>query len=249
MKPLISIITPAYNAEKYITETLNSVKFQSYSNWEHLIVIDTKTTDQTKTIVQRYADKDPRIQIILDPQAQGVAENRNLAIRHAKGEFLAFLDADDVWHTRKLDQQLHFMLSKQVSFSFHSYQRIQQDGRPLRSIRHAPQTVTYNELLNSNVIGCLTVMLKKDNFKNISFKQESHEDFGLWLDLLKTQDAAYGMPENLASYRIVQNSLSDNKLKAAVRRWKMLRDREHLGLLRSVYHFAYYGLSALRIRF
>lgn len=210
--------------------------------------MDGKTTDQTRNIVKQYAQKDSRVRLIEDPKAQGVSENRNVAMSLSKGDYLAFLDADDLWHPEKLKRQIQFMREKNIAFSFHSYSPIRENGAPTSIFRKAPKTVTYQELISHNCIGCLTVMLKKTAIANLAFANEAHEDFCLWLDILKTQPYAYGMPESLAFYRLVANSRSNNKLKAALSRWKILRTREKLSLPVSITSFILYALSSFKLR-
>lgn len=248
MKPIISVITPAYNAEAFLAEAIHSVKAQSYTHWEHLIVVDAKSSDKTLEIARSYAAKDARIKVIHETQAQGVAANRNLAINSATGDYLAFLDSDDLWHHEKLEKQLHFMIANNISFSFHSYQPMRVNGQKLKRLRKAPAQVTYQNLLADNCIGCLTVMIRKDSTRQILFKDEFHEDYCLWLDILKEQKLAHGMQEVLAYYRVVPASRSNNKRKAAIWRWDILRNREQLDLLNSVYHFSKYAVFSLRHR-
>lgn len=248
MKPTISIITPAFNADAFIADTIQSVKAQTYPHWEHLIVVDHKSSDKTLEIVQKIAAQDSRIKLIEDVQAQGVAANRNLAIQKATGDYIAFLDSDDLWHPQKLERQVHFMITKNISFSFHSYQPISLDGQHLRLSRLTPTTVTYESLLADNCIGCLTVMLKNEANHRYFFQNEYHEDYCLWLDILKDKKVAYGMPEVLAYYRIVPNSRSNDKRKAALWRWQILHHREKLGLIASLAHFAQYAFNSLKYR-
>lgn len=248
VEPKISIVTPAYNAERFIAETMESVLAQTYQLWELLVVLDVKSADSTRAIVQSYANKDPRIRLIEHPQAEGVSSNRNLAIKSAKGEYIAFLDSDDKWHPQKLEKQLHFMEKKQIHFSFHSFNAVSFSGDTIQFKRNAPGIVTYSDLLKHNCIGCLTVMVKKEILKQTYFKNEQHEDFCLWLDLLKNGHKAYGMPDFLADYRLVPHSRSHNKMLAATSRWSILRQREKLGLVSSLLHFIAYTLSSLRLR-
>lgn len=208
---------------------MDSVLAQSYSVWELLVVIDVKSTDSTKTIVEDYASKDPRIRLIEHAQAEGVSSNRNLGIKAAQGEYIAFLDSDDRWHPQKLEKQLDFMEKSQIKFSFHAFNVVNFSGDTVQFKREAPPSISYGDLLKHNCIGCLTVMLKKEILQNFYFKNELHEDFCLWLDLLKDNNKAYGLPEFLADYRLVPQSRSHNKVQAAASRWSILREREKLG--------------------
>ncbi|MBV2167563.1 MAG: glycosyltransferase, partial [Bdellovibrio sp.] len=152
MNPLVSVITPAYNAEKFIAETIDSVRAQTHTNWEHLIVVDSKTSDQTRAIVAQYAKKDSRIHLLEDALVSGVSENRNLALKKAQGEYIAFLDSDDLWLPRKLEMQLRYMQKQDSSFCFHSYEVINENGDALNQDRRAPLIATYRSLLQHNCI-------------------------------------------------------------------------------------------------
>jgi len=248
VEPKISIVTPAFNAEQFIAETMDSVLAQTYPVWELLIVLDVKSTDTTKKIVQTYATRDARIRLIEHPQADDVSSNRNLGIKAAQGDYIAFLDSDDKWHPRKLELQLEFMERNQIKFSFHAFNVVSFDGETVQFRRNAPETIAYSDLLKHNCIGCLTVMLKKEILNNFYFKNELHEDFCLWLDILKNGNKAHGLPDFLADYRLVPRSRSYNKVQAAASRWSILREREKLGLLSSVLNFIAYTLSSLKLR-
>ncbi|WP_374032747.1 glycosyltransferase family 2 protein [Bdellovibrio bacteriovorus] len=128
---LVSIVTPAYNAQAFISATIDSVLAQTYSNWEHLIVIDCNSKDRTEEIVQEYARKDPRVKCIKSPLAKGAAANRNTALAMAKGTFIAFVDADDLWVPQKLEKQLAFMEKNNYDFTYTAFTRISEDGSSL----------------------------------------------------------------------------------------------------------------------
>ena len=246
VKPLVSIITPAFNASQHIEHTLESVLAQSYANWELLIVVDKNSKDDTDLIAKTFASRDPRIRVLPTPAVNGVAANRNAAIEASRGEFIAFLDADDLWHYRKLESQLNFMLEKNVDFSFTGYNLINHKGERLNCTFRAPERLSYSDLLKHvHPIGCLTVMVRKAKFKNLQFKQKGSEDFLLWLQLLKQTPYIYGVPEVLGSYRVLMRSRSRNKWKAAKYRWHTLRDCEQISVPKAVFYFSHYTANSM----
>lgn len=245
--PLVSIITPAYNSGPYLQQTIASVLAQDYQNWEHLLVVDKNSSDNTLQIAQSAASKDSRIQCITSPLTGGAGANRRIGLDQSQGEYVAFLDADDLWHPSKLQKQIHFMREKNLDFSYTSYQCIDQYGKPLPRVLHASETVSYKELLrHRHSLGCLTVLIKKDKFKGIPYEDIGAEDFTFWLKLLKTIPYASGLQENLAQYRIVPGSRSRNKLVYSTYRWKSLRQGEKITLLPAIYYFILYAFHSIR---
>ncbi len=243
--PLISVITPAFNAEKYIEDTIKSVLNQSYENWEHLIVLDCNSKDNTAEIVKNYSQKYPRIKLITSPLAIGASNNRNLGLTSAKGTYIAFLDADDLWTPDKLQKQISFMIQRQYVFSFTGFRRISQDNSTQGYVHQMPEKVSYNDLLRNNCIACLTVIFKREPFNDLRFQDQGWEDMAFWLQILKRVPFAYSINEPLAFYRIVKGSRSNNKFFAAKLRWNTYRLVEKLSLLKSCYLFLIYAFTAI----
>lgn len=241
---LVSIITPAYNAERFIRDTLDSVLAQTYPHWEHLVVVDANSKDSTLKIVTEYAKRDSRIKCVTSPQALGAANNRNIGIAQAQGDFVAFIDSDDVWVPAKLERQLSFMQERNIDFSFHTYKRMSEKGERQGQVQCIPESVDYDGLLSNNSIGCLTVMLRKKAYPEIHFSNQGWEDMACWLSLLRAGGVAYGIREPLAYYRIVNGSRSNNKLFAAGLRWDTYRKVEKLPFWRSSIYFLQYALSS-----
>src|SRR5690625_3661748 len=154
-KPLVSVITPAYNAERFIAEAIESVRKQTYTNWEMIIVNDC-STDRTVQIVESYQKKDKRIKLYHLQKNSGSGVARNKAMDEANGRFLAFLDSDDLWLPEKLERQIEFMLSNHIAFSFTKYVRMLEDGTVTNAVTNAPTQLGYNDLMKQCVIGCLT---------------------------------------------------------------------------------------------
>lgn len=241
----VSIITPAYNAERFIRETIDSVLKQTYSDWEMLIVDDC-STDQTVSIVKEYEQLDDRIRLIQLEKNSGSAVARNTAMDNATGKYLAFLDSDDVWLPEKLEKQLQFMQDKDVAFSYTKYVRMLENGTRTRSISKAPATVTYDQLMKRCVIGCLTVMLDREKIGELRMVNiRTRQDYAFWLTILRKGYLAYGLPEVLAEYRLVKDSISSNKIEAAKRNWYVFRQIEKQSLLKSLWYFSNYAVRSI----
>jgi len=244
--PLISVITPAYNAETFIAGTIESVLDQTYTNWE-MVIVDDKSTDQTVQTVKNYLKKDDRIKLFVLEENSGSAVARNTAMKHAKGRYIAFLDSDDQWFPKKLEKQLQFMQEKDIAFSFTKYIRMEEDGTLRDNVSKAPESVGYRDLMKHCVIGCLTVMIDRDKIGHIEMVNiRTRQDYAYWLTITKMGYRAYGLPEILAKYRIVENSISSNKLKAAKRQWYVYRQIEKQNLLVSMYYFFHYAFRGIR---
>ncbi len=244
--PLVSIITATYNAEKFIVDTIESVLAQTYKNWEWCIV-DDGSQDNTKNLIKDYVKRDSRIHFYELSQNQGPAGARTLAMQKSKGEYVAFLDADDLWLSTKLEKQLDFMLKNNHAFSFHSYRRINEEGGQESNLLQAVSQVNYNKLLGFHAIGILTVMLKKSEIKSLVMDKGHNEDLMFWLKILRENNlTAYGLNEDLARYRVVNKSRSSNKFKIAKDVWHIYRNVEALSLPIAVVNFSKYALSSLR---
>jgi len=241
--PLVSVITPTYNSSSFIKETIESVQAQSYSNWE-MIIVDDHSKDDSVHLISEYIEKDPRIKLIPLPNNGGAARARNVAMKEANGDYFSFLDSDDLWLPTKLEEQVAFMQKGNLTFSFTSYSIIDEQGKHLNIEVKAPKKLDYNDLIGNTTIGCLTVMLDKNQIKKIEMPVIQPEDTALWLLLLRQGYSAYGLPKVLSRYRIVSNSTSRNKLNASYRYWKLLRSQEKLNFVKANYYFIKYAYHA-----
>jgi teichuronic acid biosynthesis glycosyltransferase TuaG len=224
---------------------MESVLSQTYSNWE-MIIVDDCSTDNTVDLVKEYTHRDNRIKLIQLEENSGSAIARNVAMENAKGQFLAFLDSDDLWFPEKLEKQLQFMQEKDIAFSFTKYVRMEEDGTIKDSVSRAPESVDYNDLLKHCVIGCLTVMINRDKVGNLKMVNiRTRQDYAYWLAITKMGFRAYGLPEVLAKYRNVGNSISSNKIKAAKRQWYVYRKVENQSLLKSIWYFMHYASKGI----
>lgn len=244
MKPLVSIITPYYNSADFITATLDSILAQTYTNWE-LIVIDDKSTDNTTQIVEQFAQKHSNVKLIKLEKNGGVAHARNVGLEHTNGKYIAFLDSDDVWVPEKLSRQIQFMEERNLPMTFCAYHRINEAGEIISRKIAVPKTVSHQQLLAHNVIIFSTSLTLKSAVGDLKFKKAGHEDWIFWLDLFKKYGSGYGINEPLTLYRIRSNSVSSNKLKVIGYTWKILREHEKIGLLKSMYLFSKYAVATV----
>jgi teichuronic acid biosynthesis glycosyltransferase TuaG len=247
--PLISIITPVYNSERFLLETIRSVQGQTYKNYEHLLIIDAKTVDASVAIARQEQSKDQRIKTIQTPKALSIAVNRNIGIDRAQGEYLAFLDADDTWSPDKLEKQISFAKTTGALISFSAFYRMSEDSTRISEPTSVAKKLSYFDLLKLNSIALHTVLLKNEFVGEHRFADVVHEDFAFWLELLRPsptapQIFAYGLNEPLAYYRSVRGSRASNKRQAALWRWKILTEFEKLPLAKAVYYFCQYAIRA-----
>ena len=245
---LVSIITPSYNSSRFIVECVNSVISQTFQNWE-MIIVDDCSNDNSKDIISVLSAKDERIKSILLEENIGAAEARNIAIKQARGKYIAFLDSDDIWKKNKLEKQITFMNDNDIAFSFTSYQSISEDGKTKYSVIAALNKMSYHSYLRNTIIGCLTVIIDKEKTGDFQMPNiRSSHDMALWLLIMKRGFSAYGLDENLAYYRIVSTSNTSKKWKAAKEVWDVYRKQEKLNILYSIYCFIGYAFNAIKKR-
>ena len=244
-KEKISIITPLYNGEEFITHAIHSVINQTYENWE-LIIIDDFSKDKSFEIICDYAKKDKRIQIIKNEKNLGVVETRNKGIREATGRYIAFLDSDDTWNNNKLEKQITFMKEKKASISCTDYMRVDKNNKDKKRIR-VKEEITYHMLLKTNMVGCLTVIYDTEKIGKKYFKEaKKSEDYILWLDIIKETHLIYGLKEVLAYNRVLTNSRSSNKLEVMKTQWLIYRKHENLSKIKAAYFFIIYLIKGVQ---
>jgi len=240
---LVSIVTPSYNSAKYISQTIESVLNQTYQNWE-MIIVDDLSSDNSIDIISKYLGD--RIKLIQLEKNSGSAVARNRAIEEAKGRYIAFLDADDIWLPNKLEKQIEFLDRYKLAFTYSSYYLIDEDGNDL-GIFKTEESITYRSILKTNPIGCLTAIYDTEKLGKVFMPNiRKRQDYGTWLKILKKIETSQGILEPLAKYRILKNSLSSNKFKTAQYQWKIYREVEKLNIFQSIYYFlnyAYYGFQ------
>jgi glycosyltransferase involved in cell wall biosynthesis len=238
----ISVIMPAFNSEKTIAESIQSVIGQSHPNWE-LIICDDGSNDATAAIVNSY--NDARISLIRNRYVKGAPGARNSCLDVASGEYLCFLDSDDVWGRDKLLNQLNHMITNGLCFSYGSYYTFFEDIENVLGIFTPKEKVVFKDLLKTCDIGCLTVMLKRDAFPGFKFPQSPKEDYAAWLILLKNGAVAVRYPSADSYYRLSVHSLSGNKFKELSKQWLVLRSYGDLSFSFSFFYLLLYVVNGI----
>nr|WP_024965022.1 glycosyltransferase [Pantoea sp. IMH] len=244
----ISIITATYNSLPYIRETYDSIVQQTYKNWEW-VVTDDCSNDGTYEYLLELAASNEKIKISRNEHNSGAAVSRNKSLSAASGDFIAFIDSDDLWTTNKLELQLSVMLNKKHDFTFTAYELINDKSQSLNKVVDSKQinAVDYQDMLKKQAtLGCSTVMLRKAAFSDLSMPLLlTGQDYALWLKLLKMGCCAYPINEVLMKYRVLPNSISRNKYKKAKRQWQIYRELEKLSLLKCCVCFGFYAWRAV----
>jgi teichuronic acid biosynthesis glycosyltransferase TuaG len=243
---LVSIITPVFNSERFIEETIDSVLGQTCVNWE-LILVDDCSTDQTPELIKNYIQMDKRIRYIRLERNMGAAAARNRGLEAASGRYVAFIDADDLWMPDKLIKQLTLMKEKNVGFTFTAIEMIDENDNIVKAKRAVVPVIDYKFLLSNTMIACSSVVLDREMTGKFQMPDvRKGQDFATWLMLLRGGLLAYGIDRTLVRYRLVNGSISSNKFGALKRTWKIYREQEHLNIPRSAYYFSLYALHALK---
>lgn len=208
---LVSIIMPSWNTANFIAESIQSVLDQTYTNWE-LLIVDDCSTDNTDEVVASFNDS--RIRYFHNEKNTGAARARNKAMREAQGEWIAFLDSDDLWTVDKLEHQIKFMKDNGYVFSYTEYEKIDEEDKPLNIYVTGPAKVNKHKMYNYDYIGQLTMMYSAKEFGLIQIKDiKKNNDYAIRLQLYKKDGACcYLLKENLAKYRVRKRSISHDKL-------------------------------------
>jgi teichuronic acid biosynthesis glycosyltransferase TuaG len=243
-KPLISIVTPIYNTELYLEDCLNSVLSQTYQNWE-MILIDDCSTDSSVSIAEQFSKKDSRFKLLRNSENKGSGITRNSGIDFAKGKYLCFLDSDDRWKPNKLEIQVNFMLDHDYSFSFGSYEFIDEKNNLIKRPKIVTEEpIDYEFLLKKTEIFTSTVMLDLDKIgKFMMPPHRRKQDYGLWLKILKSGVKAYGIKEPIAQYRLRKGSATSNKLSLITKHVLFLKETQKFSFAKSVYYTGYWAFN------
>ncbi len=268
MEQLVSIIVPVYQAAPYIGETIRMVRQQTFRAWELILVDDCskdksveeigkilsecgykseKTVQETEGRITEYACEDGgRVILICKTNNEGAARARNTGLTKARGRYIAFLDADDVWYPDKLEKEIAFMKDKQAGFVFTAYEFGDEDANPTGKVVSVPEQLTYKKALSRTVIFTTTVLIDREKVADnlIKMPDVASEDTATWWQILRAGYVAYGLNEVLAVYRRPAKSLSSNKFTAIRRIWNLYRRQEKLSVVLSVYHFIFWAYRA-----
>jgi len=244
---LVSVITPAYNCANTIKDAIESVRNQTWNEWEMIIVNDC-STDSTQKIIEEYAQLDQRIRVETHNVNSGSAAARNRAIRLAKGRYIALLDADDMWKPEKLERQIQFMENEKCGLSFTAYDVFRDKENIRRRLFEVPQSVNYLQYLRNTIIGCLTVMVDRTYIPDFHMEPGYLEDILTWMYYLRNGVVARGLNENLASYRVAQQSKSANKFRNAIRYYKCLSVQPNISFFTKIFSEICYIINAVKKR-
>jgi len=239
---MVSIVMPAWNSEKFISESIDSVLAQNYENFE-LLVVDDCSVDSTSEIVMKYVKADNRVKMISLQENSGPAVARNSAIEAATGRYIAFLDSDDLWYPEKLERQIEFLKNNNIALTYSGYDVLDEDGS-LLSVFRPPTSIRYEDLLKTCSIGCLTAIYDAGLIGKMKMPLiKKRQDYALWLKILKAVSLSMGCESSLAAYRIRNNSVSRGKLNAAKYQWYVYRQIEGIGFMKSLYYFIHYAYN------
>lgn len=236
-KMLVSVIMPTFNCGEYISKSLDSVIAQTLSDWE-IQIVDDCSTDNTAEVLRPYLDRYPNIHYSVLAKNSGPAVARTVAIKRATGQYIAFLDSDDIWLPNKLEKQIGFMRGNGAVFSATGYRCVDEKGNDLHIAFIPPKKTDYNKMIRlSNPIGNLSVMYDQQALGKLEVPMiNKRNDFALWLKILKKTDYCYGMEEILGVYRVGRTgSVSSNKLKQAKYHWQLYHKIEGHSVMRSIY--------------
>lgn len=248
MKPEVSIITPSYNSATFIGETIESVQKQTFSSWE-MIIVDDCSEDNTVEIIKKYIKKDSRIKIITTYKNSGPAVARGKAINVAEGDFIAFLDSDDLWEKEKLEMQVGYMKKFDIAATCTSYKEVEYSSGKEIAVKIPLKVARYRDILYHNTIGNSTVILDRKKISNIKIPNiVKRNDYALWLKILKTVDRIVGLNIVLATYRVRSGSVSRKKIGLIKYHWKIYREFENMTIPKSIYTTCRIILNKLKDR-
>ena len=247
VKGLVSIITPCYNGEKYLTETIESVLSQTYPNWE-MIIVDDGSKDSSANIAQKYVDRDPRIRVILQKNA-GSAAARNHGIRECNGQYIALLDADDIWLPTFLEKQIAFMKRKRAICVTCGYGRIDANSKDILHPLIPKPVIRVKDMEVMNRIGCLTGLYNRRKYGKIYLREELksvRDDYAYWMDIVRLTGRAYGNQEVLAKYRVLDTSTTGNKKKLIKKQYQFQRKYLKKNPVAAALNVARWGIAGLK---
>ncbi len=244
---IVSVVMPAYNAEKTIKESVDSVLAQTFTDFE-LIITDDCSSDKTPAIYAGLVASDPRIRVLRNEANKGVAAARNKGVAEARGEWIAFLDSDDLWRPDKLEKHMAFIKKTGADISYTASAFIDGGGAVIDYILPAEYRLTYAALLRRNLMSCSSVMVRRGIMLDNGFQSGPiHEDYSSWLRILKKTGAAYGLDEPLLVYRVSKNSRSGRLVRSGMMSYRTYKAVGY-GVIPSLFLTSRYALHSLKKR-
>lgn len=244
---LVSVITPVYNAEAVIGKTLESIFAQTYKNIE-IVLVDDCSTDNSKSVIEEYQKEHPEIVYFKQPTNQGAGAARNKALELAKGQYVAFLDADDLWYSEKIEKQINLLNEKDGAFSYTAIEMIDGDGKVVKKKRKVKEQINYKFLLKNTMIATSTVLIDRKKLGDFRMPlRRGGQDYATWLMLLRDGTIAYGINEALEQYRIGnKNSLAGKKTKSIKQVWEIQRKQESINFFKALINILFFIFNAIK---
>ena len=244
---LVSVIIPVYNSSKFIKETILSAVNQSYKKIE-VVLVDDCSSDNSVEIIERLQTQFKNIFLYKNKKNSGAGVSRNAAIGYARGQYIAFLDSDDVWDKEKIKKQLNDLKMEGGSFSYTAIEMIDQDGVIKKKKRKIKRKVSYRFLLKNTVIPTSTVVIDRNVVGDFRMShRRGGQDYATWLEIIKISGFAYGIDEPLCKYRVGRkDSLAGNKWKSIKQVWSIQREDQHIGRIRVMFNVACFIFNALK---
>lgn len=242
----VSVIIPVYNAEKFIKQAVESVLSQTYTNIE-IVLVDDQSSDKSAEIIRKLMSEHPNIKYYLQEQNLGAGAARNKALELATGQYVAFLDSDDIWLASKLELQLNLMKEKHTPFSYAAIEMIDENGKLIKGKRNIKETCDYKYLLHNTIIATSSVIIDRNILGDFRMSlRRGGQDYATWLKLLRDEVIACGLNEVLVKYRITNNSLSSNKLKSIKQIWEIQVNEEKLSRCRVLLNIIRFSINAIK---
>lgn len=244
---LVSVITPVYNAENVIRATLESIFAQTYPNIE-IVLVDDCSTDNSQAVIEGYIKDHPEIIYYRQSKNQGAGAVRNKALELARGQYIAFLDADDLWYPEKTERQIKLLKDKNGAFSYTAIEMIDDNGKIVKKKRKVKDKVTYKFLLKNTMIATSTVLIDRKIKGDFRMPlRRGGQDYATWLMLLRDGTVAYGINEALEQYRVGnKNSLAGKKGKSIKQVWEIQTQQEHIGKFKTSLNICFFIFNALK---
>lgn len=242
----VSVITPVYNVEKYIDKTLESVFTQTYKDIE-IVLLDDCSKDKSAQIIAKYKESHPEIIYFRQPQNMGAGAARNKALELASGQYVAFLDSDDLWLPEKTERQIKLMKEKCSPFSYAAIEMIDEHGKTIKGKRNLKESCDYKYLLHNTIIATSSVIVDRTVLGDFRMPlRRGGQDYATWLSLLRDGAVAYGINETLVRYRVSSHSLSSNKFKSVKQVWEIQTQDEEINKVAAAFHVGCFAFNAAK---